>query len=203
MNKLTKTIASSIIEQIKKQNYDSKKLIFVCGVMGSGKTTFIKNMLLTKSNKSYYSSIDEVIPFFRDIGMTDSREIYRECRKVGIEVTNYLMENNISMIIEGTGANRDIIDYIQKLKSKNYYIKTYFIKTQLEMCRQRVRERNKTSNHIVLDKDVIEYHNKLWNSNIGQIITELSDKTIIIPEMKIGHLINQNCEDDKLEILEI
>lgn len=183
MKKIVHNISLAIINKIKenKDKYSTKELSFVCGPMGSGKTTFILSKLLNNSHmKSYYSSIDELIPYFKKFEITDSRIMYKLCRQVGIEVTDYLLENNISMIIEGTGINKDMYDYLLRVKEKGYHITTYFLKTDLNICRERVKIRNKHSQHKVMDEDVILYHKILWDGidteqKTEQLFVSISD----------------------------
>lgn len=168
-------VTQIVITKLNKKHFSSNQIIFVCGPMGSGKTTYIKHNLL-KSKKYYYHNIDELIPYFLDME-SDPRKMYQLCRSVGIKITDYLLENNISMIIEGTGRNMEIVDYLKRLKQNGYNVKTIFIKTSLETCRDRIKIRNKKQDHQVLDEDVIEYYNILWeqNNNMSKIISQISN----------------------------
>ena len=93
------------------------------------------------------------------------------------------------MIVEGTGINMDIIDYIKDLKSKGYRISTHFLKTELEICRQRIAERNQIKKHLhkVLDEDVIKYYNILWNQprHMYKMIENISDTVQYIDNYSI------------------
>jgi len=90
------------------------------------------------------------------------------------------------MIIEGTGVNEDIIPYLKRLKKAGYSIDTYFMKTNINLCRNRVHNRNHINIHKVLDEDVVKYHKILWNdtgktkmhkliSNISSVVTYIND----------------------------
>lgn len=183
-DELIKQISETKINQIDLNKYSKQKLLFICGPMGSGKTTFIKNQLINhepESNSYYYSSIDELIDNFTHLE-NDPRKLFQLCRKVGIIITDYLLKHKVSMILEGTGIHMDTIDYFKQLKKSGYEINTYFIKTELELCRQRVKKRNliKENTHIVLDEDVVKYYKLLWNNTengkMETAITEISDK---------------------------
>ena len=178
---MIKSISEKVISQININNYSRNSLISVIGPMGSGKTTYIKKQLIDNYTDHYYCSIDEYLKYFTDVEESNPQKLFKLCREVGINVTNYLQDNNISMIIEGTGIHMDTIDYYNRLKTDGYHIITYFIKTELEVCRQRVKARNeiKDNLHKVLDEDVISYHKKLWNKMEHEHLT-ISDKVIYI-----------------------
>lgn len=178
---MIKLISAKIISQININQYSRNSLISVIGPMGSGKTTYIKKQLLDNHPDHYYCSIDEYLKYFTDIKESDPNKLFKLCRVIGINVTNYLQDNNISMIIEGTGIHMDTIDYYNRLKTDGYHIVTYFIKTELEVCRQRVKVRNeiKGNLHKVLDKDVVSYYTKLWN-DMEHKHKAVSDKVVYV-----------------------
>lgn len=175
------TLADNIIKSIQKTKYSVNKCLFVCGPMGSGKSTFIKTNLVNHPifGTYYYSSIDDLVPLLDN--RLDVRQKYLISREVGIIVTDYLLDNNISMIIEGTGVNHDMIDYLDRLRNKGYQIATYFLKTELEVCRDRVKDRNTKQVHQVLDEDVVSYYQKLWQTEtVRQSISRMSDRVCYV-----------------------
>jgi predicted kinase len=178
-------VTQIVINKVIKEHFSSNKIIFVCGPMGSGKTTYIKHNLL-QSKMYYYHSIDELIPYFIDIE-SDPRKMYQLCRSVGIKVTDFLLEKNISMIIEGTGKNMDMVDYLKRLKQSGYNIRTIFITTDLKTCRERVKIRNTQQKHQVLDEDIIEYYKILWDQdkNMSKIISEVSNDVEFVDNYSI------------------
>lgn len=176
---LPEDVAELIIQDIetKKDSYNKNNLMYVVGIMGSGKTTFIKKHLLDLLPNYYYSSIDDYIKYFAD-GKLNSDSVYQLCRKVGVIVTDYILNNNISTILEGTGTNADILPYLRRLKSAGYKIKTYFLRIQLGLCNTRVISRNRDDpSHFVNIERLSEYHTILWNDMYKRII-EVSDKVV-------------------------
>lgn len=99
--------------------YDKRSILFVLGPPGSGKSTYIESIKKDGSYGSYdryvHTSIDDYIPE-EMLGKVDPHELYKEARKIGILFTDYLLEKNVSMIIEGTGQNVDMIQYLERLK---------------------------------------------------------------------------------------
>ncbi len=176
---LPEEVAELVIQDIetKKDSYDKNNLFYIVGIMGSGKTTFIKKHLLDLLPNYYYSNIDDYVTYFAD-GKLDSDSVYQLCRKVGIIVTDYILDNNISIILEGTGTNADIIPYLQRLKNAGYKIKTYFMRIQLGLCNTRVIARNRDNpSHYVNIGRLAEYHAILWDDMYKRII-EISDKVV-------------------------
>lgn len=180
---MIKSIAKKYINAINLSKYSKNHLIAVIGPMGSGKTTYITKEIIKKYPNHYNCSIDEYIEHFASLE-SDPRKLFKMCREVGIIVTDYLLDNNISMIIEGTGIHADTIEYFKRLKQAGYTIETHFLKTDMEICRQRVKERNeiKDNNHKVLDEDVVSYYGKLWlePNPTHDLIKEVSDKVIYV-----------------------
>lgn len=169
-------VAQVVIGEIdkNKNSYSKNTIHYVVGIMGSGKTTFIKKFLLDLLSDHLYINIDDYVPYFKEDGKT-STEIYQLCRKVGVIVTDYVLENNISTILEGTGTNPDIIPYLQRLKTAGYKIKTYFMRTQIGLCNTRVITRNKEPNAHKVDVSLLRsYHDTLWGEMYKNII-DVSD----------------------------
>ena len=168
-NKLSALIqnAEARIDSLSKKEID-----IVLAPMGAGKSTFTKNNLMDE--KKIFVSIDDYIPDISSPEYT-SEDLYRRSRRIGIEFTDYLLGNHISMIIEGTGKNADMIDYMKRLKSDGYYIRTYLIKTPLDVCIDRVKVRNKSSDRKVSISAVRETYRILWEENADKII-EISDE---------------------------
>jgi predicted ABC-type ATPase len=162
MKHIINQTADNIIKDIDINKYSKKSLIFVCGPMGSGKSTYINDKF--KNHDAYYCNIDKWVHYFIPYE-NEPGKLYSLCRKVGIIVTDYLLEQNISMILEGTGINLDTIEYLKRLKNADYKINTYFLVTDIETCRNRVIKRNVNNLHIVDDKDVINAHRILYGQN--------------------------------------
>jgi predicted kinase len=176
--------------------YSRNNIVYVCGPMGSGKSTYIKHKLVRCGINAYYSSIDELQHYFVN-ETTHPQELYQLCRKVGIIVTDYLLENNISMVIEGTGINMDMVEYLQRLKLSGYKIKTIFLKTSLETCLTRVSKRNETDAHKVILSDIEKYYNILWNGSMEKEKMEtqyvnISDSVLYVYNYDVNDMSCQN-----------
>jgi len=153
----------SLIEEVenKLDTYDKKNIVVVLGPPGSGKSTYINSIKKDGMYNNYvHTSIDDYIPD-KYLGKVDPYELYKEARKIGILFTDYLLENNISMIIEGTGQNLDMAEYLKRLKNVGYNISIHILNTTLDNCISRVRERNINKKRQVKLRDVEKAFNLL------------------------------------------
>lgn len=163
--------------QSKKDIYEKGKITLVIGTMGAGKSTYIKQNLLDE--KVLYIAIDDYVKYFPDI--PPNRQ-YKLCRCIGIRITDYLLDEGISMILEGTGKNEDILYFLARLKKKGYEIKTIFMNTPLSQCIERVEHRNNDKNEqhkVDIDQIKISY-NKLWKSGMKEKIAHYSNDYIMM-----------------------
>ena len=103
-----------------------KDALFVLGPMGSGKTTFIQNKIL--SHKMYgkyaYVDTDEIMEQLPGFSKMEVNKFYPRARQIAIILTDWLLENQLSFVAEGTCVQyEELIDYMIRLKRKGYTIK--------------------------------------------------------------------------------
>lgn len=143
MKDIDKKKLCSLVENIKNNinAYSKREIDIVFGPMGSGKSTFIRTNLLDAKKVSI--SIDDYIAYIRSDEKYTVMDMYKRARNIGSMFTDILLELKLSMIIEGTGINDDMFEYLQRLKDSNYNIRIYILNTPLDICIQRVKSRNK------------------------------------------------------------
>ena len=172
--KLNQLIAS-INENIDK--YSKSKVVFVFGCMGAGKSTFMEKNFKEQTDMVFVS-IDD---YFHELHTEDVsiEHTYLQCREIGILFTDWLLDNKISLLTEGTGQHSDILDYLKRLLASGYVISSYFLKTPLETCLERVKERNKMIDRKVSPESVKYAFKQLWGCNMVKI-ADLSNDVYLI-----------------------
>lgn len=160
-----------------KDKYSKFKAVFIFGCMGAGKSTFIKKNFKDQIDMVSVS-IDE---YFHELHTEDVsvEHTYLQCREIGKIFTDWLLENKISVISEGTGQHSDILDYLKRLQTSGYVISSYFLRTPLETCLNRVEERNKTTDRKVSQDSVKYAFKQLWRCNMIKI-ADLSNDVYLI-----------------------
>ena len=160
MDEIDKNKLDNLIADVMKNihNLSTHDIDIVFGPMGSGKSTFIRNNLMDQ--KKVHISIDEYISdiYSEEYTVTD---IYKRVRRIGTLFTDKLLELGVSMIIEGTGINDDMFQYLQRLKDADYNINIYIVDTPLNICVKRVKERNKLTTRKISIDAVKNAHNIL------------------------------------------
>lgn len=148
----------------------SKSCIYVCGSIGSGKTTIIKQRFVKEYPDHYYFSSDCIL---RQIGelttVTDVAILYSNAKIASKYLTDYLLESTKSFIIEGTGSNIDICEFLEKLRSDGYNVKVIFMNTPLNECIRRATERNEKVVHKIPIEIINDMYDALWNKNLDKI----------------------------------
>lgn len=129
-----KTLVSSqevhkVEEQWKKQFLGTKvfgEAIFVLGPMGAGKTTVIENEF--RSHPAYanfaFVDTDEIMGMIPHFTSDKVEEYYPIARGIAIQLTDWILEQRISFIAEGTCVKYiELIDYLKRLKTGGYIIR--------------------------------------------------------------------------------
>lgn len=115
-------------EKWKKQFQDTRlfgEAIFVLGPMGAGKTTVIENEFRSHPIYSNYAYVDtdEIMGMIPHFSSDKVEEYYPIARGIAIRLTDWILEQRISFIAEGTCVKYlELIDYLQRLKANGGYV---------------------------------------------------------------------------------
>lgn len=127
----------------------------VCGPIGAGKTTYAKQ--LAKEKNAIRFSEDEWLAklFVPDApeGLLEqpmqvvgvwATEKYQRCRSQIWLVCQQLLENKMSIVIDGAAANKEQRDMFRiKAKEYNVEFELYYVTSSADIRHKRVFERNK------------------------------------------------------------
>ena len=135
-----------------------KDALFVLGPMGSGKTTFINNKILTHKLYGNYAYVDtdeimEKLPGFSKI---EVNKFYPLARQIAIKLTDWLLDNQLSFVAEGTCVQyQELIDYMIRLKRQGYSIKVCKLtKIELDLVLQRASQRKSRKMELIEVEDI-------------------------------------------------
>lgn len=168
--------------------------IFVLGPMGAGKTTVINNEFKTHPVFGNYAYVDtdEIMGMLKGFESNKVEEYYPLARTIAINLTDWILEQKISFVAEGTCVKYlELIDYMHRLKSVGYHVR---VKRLLGVPLETVIERAKLrKNRVVPDhvvKSILEGSNlgleKLYEFNKREALFEDMDKHDRNEELRIS-----------------
>lgn len=157
--------------------------IFVLGPMGAGKTTVINNEFKTHPVFGNYAYVDtdEIMGMLKGFESNKVEEYYPIARNIAIHLTDWILEQKISFVAEGTCVKyMELIDYMHRLKSVGYHVRVKRLprvplETVLE--RSKLRKNRVVPDHVV--KSILEGSNlgldKLYEFNKREFLFEGMD----------------------------
>ena len=157
--------------------------IFVLGPMGAGKTTVINNDFKTHPVFGNYAYVDtdEIMGMLKGFESNKVEEYYPIARNIAIHLTDWILEQKISFVAEGTCVKyMELIDYMHRLKSVGYHVRVKRLprvplETVLE--RSKLRKNRVVPDHVV--KSILEGSklglDKLYEFNKGEFLFEGMD----------------------------
>lgn len=158
--------------------------IFVLGPMGAGKTTAINNEFKTHPVFRNYAYVDtdEIMGMLKGFESNKVEEYYPLARNIAIHLTDWILEQKISFVAEGTCVKYlELIDYMNRLKSVGYHVRVKYsprvpLDTVLE--RAKLRKNRFVPDHVV--KSILEGSNlgieKLYEYNKRESLFEDMDE---------------------------
>jgi len=134
------------------QYYDA---VFVLGAMGSGKTKVINDEF--RENKVFgqyaYVDTDEIMEQLQGFNENAVDKYYPVARKIAIYLTDWLLEQRLSFVAEGTCVKYlELEDYMIRLQDKGYSIKVYkvpIVPLEIILRRSRGRKRRCVADNVV------------------------------------------------------
>jgi len=156
--------------------------IFVLGPMCAGKTSTIHEFGCLKQHKHFaYIDTDEIMKELDDYDDACIDVFYPSARKVSIHLTDWLLEERMSFIAEGTCVKYlELWDYMMRLKERGYSIKVRKIDSvPLDVVLERAEARMSRKMPLDVIKDIFV------NSNIGlEKLWEINEREGMFEEFK-------------------
>ena len=162
-----------------------KKAIFMLGLPGSGKSTYINNLPNLMNYKLV--SADDIRINHKDYDPNNPDKIHEECIKLAEERMYHFAKQENNIIMDGGGINNSYTPrIINKLREMGYYIKVVFIDTPVEICVQRNKDRVKMGERFVPISVVIDKSYRLIKS-VNNLL-KLADEFETIKYFKDNHI---------------
>lgn len=130
--------------------------VFVLGPMGAGKTTVINHEFKTHPVFGNYAYVDtdEIMGMLKGFESNKVEEYYPLARNIAIDLTDWILEQKISFVAEGTCVKfPELIDYMHRLKSVGYHVR---VKRLPRVPLDTVLERAKLRKNRVVPDHVVE-----------------------------------------------
>ncbi|RBQ28357.1 zeta toxin family protein [Aliarcobacter vitoriensis] len=183
-----------------------KAFIFV-GANASGKSTFISHLLNNKIIAGTYINPDLILK--EELKLEETKENYIKAFKIAEDRRNELLQNNKDMIVETVFSTQEKVDFLFKLKEKNYDIVTFFTNTEDEQINVLyLYNRVKQGGHDVPIKKLIERKEKCFNNvkksikNIDCLIlidnSRINEPPIIVKSISQGNICFDNLVNLKI-----
>jgi predicted ABC-type ATPase len=139
--------------------------IFTLGLPGSGKTSFINDLVKSQMTQTALISADKIRvqhplydPKFPD-------KLHEECVHTAEKLVYKAANQGLDIIMDGGGINDNYTARIIKyLKEEGYYIKVYFLNTPVSTCIERNKQRIENNERFVPISAIIEKSYKLQDS---------------------------------------
>ena len=168
--------------------------VFVLGPMGAGKTTVINHEFKTHPVFGNYAYVDtdEIMGMLKGFESNKVEEYYPLARNIAIDLTDWILEQKISFVAEGTCVKYlELIDYMHRLKSVGYHVRVKRLPrvpldTVLE--RAKLRKNRVVPDHVV--KSILEGSNlgveKLYEFNKRESLFEDMDNHDRNEELRVS-----------------
>ena len=156
-----------------------KEGIFMLGLPGSGKSSWVKEHLSLNKNL-FLVSADEIRLAHPKYDPKNPELIHEECVGLAEMMVYDLICSCDSFIMDGGGINNSYTKrIIEKCKTEGYYIKIVFINTPLDVCIQRNKQRISNGERFVKSEFIIDKAYKLKKSI--NLLEQICDEFIEIP----------------------
>lgn len=156
--------------------------IFVLGPMGAGKTTVINNEFKTHPVFGNYAYVDtdEIMGMLKGFESNKVEEYYPMARNISIHLTDWILEQKISFVAEGTCVKYlELIDYMHRLKSVGYHVR---VKRLPRVAVDTVLERAKLRKNRIVPEHVVK--SILEGSNLGvEKLYEFNKRELLFEDM--------------------
>lgn len=147
-------VASQLIQQALSASEESvfPMLVHLCGIPGSGKSTYAKKFLKTHDNfarvnfDDIMSNLDEYKKDCATIGLVDAFKFWElPARAIGYHVLQALLEHRRNVLFDHSAAFTNHIDLIDAIKGWGYFIEMHYLDCSLTIAYERILLREQAS----------------------------------------------------------
>ena len=156
-----------------------KEGIFMFGLPGSGKSTWLKKNIEVGDEFKLISA-DEFRLRHSRYDSNNPEDIHEECVEMAENAVYHCVDNNINFVMDGGGINNRYTErIIERCKENGYYIKVVFVNTPVDICLQRNKQRITNGERFVKSEFIIDKAYKLKSSK--QRLNNRCDEFIEVP----------------------
>lgn len=163
----------------------TKYAIFMLGLPGSGKTTWLTSSV--NLNRFKLVSADDIRLNHPDYNPKNPDTIHEICVKMAEDKVYELASSESDIIMDGGGINNHYtLRIITKLKDMGYKTKVVFIDTPVEICCLRNQDRIKAGERFVPMSEIIKKSYKLRKSI--EVLTSVADDFEVVKYFSDKHV---------------
>jgi predicted ABC-type ATPase len=151
-----------------------KQLHLVIGPNGSGKTTFVNELLTLELPCYAYVNADEIA---KARWPADSDAHAYEAAKVAAETRAHLIASGRSFIAETVFSHRSKLDLVRSAQGAGYQVVLHVMLVPEELAVKRVAYRVRAGGHDVPERKIRERYHRLWRL-VAQAIS-LADRAVL------------------------
>lgn len=170
---------TKLIENLfsKELSYDQKKAILIFGCPGSGKSNYINS---NKKEFNKYVKISRDYFIENNLNGYNNSDKWKVLQRLILDVEKEGLFKNCSLLWEVTGRNWSDISRIRNIcYENNYSLKIVFIKSDKDLCKNRIKFREKYNDRKVSINNFNKV-NDIINSNFLRIKENLESNEEII-----------------------
>jgi predicted ABC-type ATPase len=137
-----------LLAALPRQTEEKPRFIHMCGIPGSGKTTYTKYRLAQNPNFSLvqFDSIMESLPGYQpmleELGPKRAFAHYElPARTIGYRLLSALVQRRHHIFFDHSAANRTHLGLLQALKTQGYQVEMHYLECHPHEAIQRVQKR--------------------------------------------------------------
>lgn len=165
---------------------DMPKLILLCGIPGSGKTTYAKQYIENHTNAIYLSSDKIRKELWGDESTQgDNNEVFSLMQNRAVEA----LHNGQSVVYDATNVTRKDRSYIIAICPQFVKIEAHVVWAPIETCIERDAARERTVGKAVIDKMLKRFQPPFYDEGIHDI-------KIVLPDWFVGNEYENRCMEN-------